>query len=118
MWTSVGLFLISLVWDWIIKPGVDTRWLYFTSGIILAGTIYRFGFSNLAKKNRQRISSLQEDNPCLFAIQEWHSYPLVVFMIFLGIALLKFTPIPKPFLGILYIGIGGGLGSASVYYYH
>lgn len=118
MWASVGLFLISLAWDWIMKPGVETRWLYFTSGIILAGLIYWFGFSKLAKKNRQRISSLQEDNPCLFAFQEWHSYPLVVFMIFLGITLRKFTPIPKPLLGILYMGIGGGLGSASLHHYH
>ena len=94
MWTLVGIFLISLAWEWIMKPGVKTHWLYFSLGIVLAGLIYRYGFSRLAKKNSQRIAFLQEDNPCLFAFQEWHSYPLVVFMIFLGISLRKFTPIP------------------------
>ena len=118
MWTSVGIFLISLAWEWIMKPGVNPHWLYIISGIISAGLIYRFGFSRLAKKNCQRIDLLQVDNPCLFAFQEWHSYPLVVFMILLGITLRKFTPIPKPLLGILYMGIGGGLGTASIHYYH
>jgi hypothetical protein len=57
------------------------------------------------------------EKPCLFAFQAWHSYPLVIVMIGLGITLRKFTPIPKPLLGILYIGIGGGLGLASLHYY-
>lgn len=118
MWTSVGIFLISLAWEWIRKPGVNSRWFYVISGFILAGLIYQFGFSRLAKKNSQRIDQLQEEKPCAFAFQEWHSYPLVVFMILLGITLRKYTPIPKPILGILYIGIGGGLGSASIHYYH
>ena len=60
---------------------------------------------------------MTEEKPCLFAFQEWHSYPLVIFMIALGITLRKFTPIPKPLLGILYIGIGGGLGLSSFHYY-
>jgi hypothetical protein len=38
-------------------------------------------------------------------------------MIALGITLREYTPIPKPLLGILYIGIGGGLGLASFHYY-
>jgi len=118
MWTSVGIFLISLAREWIMKPGVNSRWIYLISGVILAGLIYQFGFSKLAKKNNQRIDQLQVEEPCLFAFQQWHSYPLVVFMILLGITLRKFTPIPKPLLGILYIGIGGGLGSASIHYYH
>jgi hypothetical protein len=57
------------------------------------------------------------DTPCLFAFQQWYSYPLVLCMIALGITLRKYTPIPKPLLGILYSGIGGGLGLASLYYY-
>jgi hypothetical protein len=118
MWTSVGIYLISLAWEWIMKPDLNQRWLYFISGIILAGLIYQFGFSRLAKKNSQRIEKLQEEKPCAFAFQEWQSYPLVVIMILLGITLRKFTPIPKPLLGILYFGIGGGLGSASIHYYH
>lgn len=117
MWTGVGIFLISLAWGWIFTPGVEKSWIYWLPGTLLAGLIYYFGFSRLARKNSQRIQNLQEEKPCIFAFQEWHSYPLVLFMIALGITLRKFTPIPKPLLGILYIGIGGGLGSSSIHYY-
>ena len=117
MWTGVGIFLISLAWEWIFTPAVDKRWFYWLPGLILAGLIYYFGFSRLARKNSHRIQQLSVEKPCLFAFQEWHSYPLVLFMIALGITLRKYTPIPKPLLGILYIGIGGGLGLASIHYY-
>lgn len=117
MWTGVGLFLISLAWGWIFAPDVSSRWIYWIAGFLLATLIYYFGFSKLAKKNSKRIDGMPEEKPCIFAFQEWHSYPLVLFMIALGLTLRKFTPIPKPLLGILYIGIGGGLGSASFHYY-
>lgn len=117
MWTGVGVFLISLAWGWIFNPGVEKRWIYWVPGLVLASLIYHFGFSRLARKNSNRINDLSIEKPCLFAFQEWHSYPLVLFMIALGITLRKYTPIPKPVLGILYTGIGGGLGGASIHYY-
>jgi hypothetical protein len=117
IWTCVGIFLISLAWGWIFVPTVAKPWIYWLPGLILAGLIYFFGFSRLAKKNSRRIQDLESEKPCLFAFQKWHSYPLVLFMIALGITLRTQTPIPKPLLGILYIGIGGGLGSASIHYY-
>lgn len=117
MWTCVGIFLISLAWGWIFVPDVAKPWMYWLPGLVLASMIYYFGFSRLAKKNSLRIQNLTVEKPCLFAFQEWHSYPLVLFMIALGITLRTYTPIPKPLLGILYIGIGGGLGSASIHYY-
>ncbi len=117
MWTAVGIFLISLAWSWISAPDVSTRWIFWFAGFFLAFMIYYFGFSKLANKNSKRIDEIPIEKPCIFAFQEWHSYPLVLFMIALGITLRIFTPIPKPLLGILYIGIGGGLGSASYHYY-
>ena len=117
MWTGVGAYLISLAVGWVFAPTVKSPWNYWLPGIGLAYLIFQFGFSTLASKNSLRINNLSEEKPCLFAFQEWHSYPLVLFMIGLGITLRKFTPIPKPLLGILYIGIGGGLGLASFLYY-
>ena len=117
MWTGVGFFLISLALDWILSPQVSKAWAYLLPGIILVGLIFRFGFSRLSRKNSSRISELKAEKPCLFAFQEWHSYPLVLVMIGLGITLRKYTPIPKPLLGILYLGIGGGLGLSSIHYY-
>lgn len=117
VWSCVGVFLISLALEWIWQPGVVSRWKYLVPGGILAFLIFRFGFSRLAMKNSDRIQELPVDKPCLFAFQEWHSYPLVLFMVGLGITLREFTPISKPLLGVLYIGIGGGLGGASLLYY-
>ena len=117
MWTGVGVLLISLAVEWVFAPTVKSPWNYWLPGIGLAYLISQFGFSRLASKNSLRINNHPEEKPCLFAFQEWHSYPLVVLMIGLGITLRKFTPIPKPLLGILYIGIGGGLGLASFLYY-
>ena len=117
IWTGVGLYLIYLALGWIFQPGVAGNWYYWVPGIILAGLIYRYGFSKLALKNSRRIQEYTEDKPCLFAFQEWHSYPLVLVMIGLGIGLRKYSPIPKPLLGIMYLGIGGGLGGASFHYY-
>jgi hypothetical protein len=117
MWTGVGIFLVSLAVEWIFSPEVESPWLYWLPGAALAYLIFQFGFSKLARKNSQRIDSLPVEKPCLFAFQAWHSYPLILLMIGLGITLRKFSPIPKPLLGILYIGIGGGLGISSFYYY-
>jgi len=117
MWTGVGFFLVSLAVEWVFVPDVISPWKFWLPGIGLAYMIYQFGFSKLARKNCLRINKLVDEKPCLFAFQEWYSYPLVLFMIGLGIALRKFTPIPKPLLGILYIGIGGGLGASSFHYY-
>jgi hypothetical protein len=117
MWSSVGIYLIYLAVNWIFAPGVDQIWRYLVPGVLLAFLIYRFGFSRLSLRNSRRIEGLASDNPCLFAFQEWHSYPLVLVMIGLGITLRKYTPIPKPLLGILYFGIGGGLSGASLVYY-
>jgi len=87
------------------------------AGVLLASAIYFFGFSKLAKKNIQRLTDMAGDKICIFAFQEWTSYPLVVVMIGLGISLRNFLPIPKPYLASLYIGIGGGLFLSSLYYY-
>ncbi len=116
-WTGVGFYLISLALGWIFAPEYDAPWKFWIPGIILALLIYQFGFSRLAIKNSLRIEDIPDEKPCLFAFQEWHSYPLIFFMIGLGITLRTYTPIPKPLLGILYIGIGGGLGLASPVYY-
>jgi hypothetical protein len=73
------------------------------------------GFSLLAKKNIQRIQRLP-DKTCVFAFQEWTSYPLIAVMITMGI-LLRHSSIPKTLLAPMYIGIGGGLIIASLHYY-
>lgn len=41
----------------------------------------------------------------------------MIVMISLGIFLRLYSPIPKPLLAVMYIGIGGSLFLASLHYY-
>ncbi len=117
VWFGVGLMLIRFASRW-LKPEVfPTNFLLVVAGLVLATGVYLFGFSKLAKKNILRINEIKGKKICLFAFQAWTSYPLVVFMIFLGIYLRTSSIFPKPLLAILYLGIGGGLLSASTHYF-
>lgn len=115
MWSAVGLMLCTLAYGWLIQVEVLNALLLAAAGILLGTAIYRFGFLGLAIKNINRIHLLPE-KACLFAFQEWKSYPLIAVMIALGITL-RHSPIPKPYLAVLYIGIGLGLFLASLQYY-
>jgi hypothetical protein len=117
VWFGVGLMLIVFASRWLNLVVFFIMLLLITAGLLLATGIYFFGFSKLATKNIKRISGLEGEKVCLFAFQAWTSYPLVLFMIFLGIYLRTYSPFPKPLLAILYLGIGGGLLSASLHYF-
>ena len=117
MWFCVGMMLISLTFEWLKPVVLVSMILLIAAGLILAGLIYFFGFSKLAKKNINRIREIKNERVCFFAFQKWSSYPLILFMISLGIFLRTSTAIPKPLLSILYIGIGGGLLSSSLHYF-
>jgi hypothetical protein len=117
VWMAVGIMLIGFASHWLRAVSFPAWILYAIIGIGLAGGIYLFGFSKLAKKNIDRIFSLADGRICLFAFQEWKSYPLVVFMVALGIYLRIYSPVPKPLLAILYLGIGGGLALSSLHYF-
>ncbi|MBI9047341.1 MAG: hypothetical protein JEZ06_22830 [Anaerolineaceae bacterium] len=117
IWFGVGLMLIryAVTWELMLAyPG--SLWVLIT-GLALGSGIYFFGFSRLAKKNIMRINAYQSDKVCLFAFQKWSSYPLVVFMISLGIYLRVYSSLPKYLLSILYFGIGGGILSSSIHYF-
>jgi hypothetical protein len=116
MWSGVGIMLTSLAIGWIWPLDWQFTLLIAGVGIVLALIIHRFGFSKLAAKNGRRIEDLSGQKHCLFAFQEWKSYPLVAFMIALGITL-RNSPLPKHYLAILYLGIGISLFLSSLQYY-
>lgn len=117
LWTGVGIMLSTMGIFWLLPFNELYLILFLILGVLLGLAIYKFGFSKLAKKNINRICGYENEKVCLFAFQEWKSYPLVLFMIALGIGLRKFSPIPKPYLAILYLGIGIGLLFSSLHYY-
>ena len=117
MWSGVGVMLAYLAYGWLRPIELEEALWKALAGLLLALAIYRFGFSKFADRNIQRIQAYIKNKVCVFAFQEWTSYPLVVVMVSMGIGLRKFSPIPKPWLAILYIGIGGSLFCASFHYY-
>ena len=117
IWSCVGILLTRLAYGWLLPV---ERWAAVPlalMGGLLAFAIYRFLFTWFADKNMRRVDNLSKDKICIFAFQQWTSYPLVVFMVTLGISLREYSPVPKPFLAVMYIGIGGGLLIASFRYY-
>ncbi len=56
-----------------------------------------------------------EGTKCVFSFITWKSYVVVAVMVAMG-ALLRHSPIPKPYLSILYIGIGLALLLSSIRY--
>lgn len=115
MWSTAGVMLCSMAYYWL--KGVD--WLTALPlglfGIILSLAAYGFGFSGIAQKNIDRICLLPERG-CIFAFQAWKSYLIIACMITLGI-ILRHSPIPKHYLAIVYMTIGGALLLSSLHYY-
>lgn len=118
LWAAVGCMLTIIASQWLQPVGWVFQILIIVCGLLMAGGISRWGFSRLALKNILRIEAYAQEKVCLFAFQKWSSYPLVAFMISLGIYLRKFSTFPKPALAILYFGIGGGLFLASRHYFN
>src|SRR5574340_480598 len=110
VWLGVGIMLMGFAAGW-LRLTASPTW-YVIAGVTLASGIYLLGFSKLAKKNIQRIQSMAATRVCVFAFQGWRSYPLVAFMVSLGIYLRRYSAVPKPMLAVVYLGIGGGLLSS------
>jgi len=117
MWSGVGIMLVAFAANWLSLVHSWMVILLILAGLLLASGIYFFGFSKLASRNVQRIINIPKERVCLFAFQKWTSYPLVLVMIAMGIYLRLYSPIPKPYLAILYFGLGLSLFASSLQYY-
>lgn len=117
MWSAVGILLGSYALSWLKLAEIWFRVVLLSFGLILAAAIYFWGFSKIAMKNIHRIDAYVKEKVCLFAFQKWSSYPLVLVMISMGIYLRKYSPFPKQFLAVVYLGLGGGLFLSSLHYY-
>ena len=117
MWAGVGIVLNRYSYQWLKGFKWFEVLFYVICGGILALTIYKFGFSKFSKKNIRRVENIQSDKPCIFAFQQWTSYPLIVVMISLGVYLRLYSPFPKSLLAVAYIGIGGSLFLSSFNYF-
>jgi hypothetical protein len=115
MWIGVGLMLNSFAYQWLHNFTGGYKSVYAGIGLTGALIIHHFGFLKVVNKNLDRISQL-EGKPCAFSFMSWKSYLIVLVMVSIGIAL-RHSSIPKQYLSILYIGIGGSLILSSIRYF-
>ena len=112
IWIAVGCLLCvrAVVWLELFSPGAEL--LLESIGGIAAFVVYRYGLSKVVGKNIDRIATLPE-KACVFAFAAWRSYVLIGLMVSLGITL-RSSPIPKFYLAIPYMAMGGALLLGSV----
>lgn len=115
MWCGVGLMLIGWTWVWSVEAGWQAVWPFIFAGA-LTGIGTTLFFRIMARHNHDRLKRLPQ-KPCLFAFQSWWSYPLVVFMMGLGLAM-KASPLPRTWLAGMYLAIGAGLFFAGLQYFY
>jgi len=114
VWLLVGIMLVFLAYTWLSASSDINIYLFAGAGVAIALFAHHFGFIKIANKNLNRILQMN-GKKCLFAFVPWKSYLIIVIMITMGITL-RHSAIPKPYLAILYIGIGLGLILSSMKY--
>jgi len=114
MWIGVGTMLLVLSYSWLNAFHVHGAFLFAAIGVAAALVIHHFGFLKIVDKNLGRILPM-EGKRCVFSFLTWKSYIMVALMIAMGV-MLRHSPIPKPYLSMLYTGIGLALVLSSIRY--
>jgi hypothetical protein len=115
MWAAVGLMLCGLAYGWLTQPPSGLALICAAIGLLIAVGANHFQFTHLAQRNIQRILRYPA-KACVFAFQAWSGYIMIIGMITLGIVL-RHSPLPKVYLAIIYVAIGGALLQASLNYF-
>lgn len=115
VWLLVGIMLVFLAYTWLSASSNLNVYLFAGAGVAIALLAHNFGFLKIADKNLRRILPMN-GKKCLFSFITWKSYLLIAVMITMGITM-RHSSIPKPYLAILYIGIGLGLILSSLRYF-
>jgi hypothetical protein len=115
LWSTVGVMLCSIAFHWMVSLLIGRMILLVSAGVLGAIVAYRFTFSSIAQKNIIRLLQFPE-KVCFFAFQAWKSYFIIIVMILLG-ATLRHSSIPKHYLAVVYLTIGGALFLSSLHYY-
>ncbi len=115
LWFGVGCMLDGLAWSWLNTETVGEAAVLGSMGFAFAMAIHHFGFLRIVDKNLARILPMQGKR-CVFSFMPWKSYLLIVGMSLLG-ATLRHSPLPKPYLAVLYTAIGTALILSSLRYF-
>jgi hypothetical protein len=114
LWFSVGCLLLGLAVFRLLSAEISQQIMCGGAGILIALPVHHFGLLKIVDKNLARLLS-GEEKKCLFSFMPWKSYLIIPVMITLGI-LLRHSAIQKPYLAILYVGMGLALLLSSLRY--
>ncbi len=115
MWIGVGTMLCTLAVRWLLQSGARPRIWFGTTGIVLSLIVYNFGFLKLVDRNIERILA-KKGKICIFGFQPWKSYLIIAIMISMGTAL-RHSSLPKQYLAVVYISMGGAMLLSSIRYF-
>ncbi len=114
MWIGVGTMLLSYAFSWMDTSQGTSAFAFVGIGVVMALAIHHFGFLRIVDTNLRRILPMA-GKKCIFSFMTWKSYIIVAVMVTMGV-LLRQSSVPRPFLSVLYIGIGLSLILSSVRY--
>jgi hypothetical protein len=114
LWIGVGVMLNALAYTWLKPASPGYTFAAAGIGIVAALLIHHLGFLRVVDKNLARILPMK-GRRCVFAFMPWKSYILILLMISAGLYL-RYSPVPKKYLAILYIAIGTALFLSSIRY--
>jgi hypothetical protein len=114
IWFCVGIMLLVVAYSWLSTAPRTITFTLLGSGVVVALLVHHFGFLKIVDKNIQRILPMVEKK-CLFSFISWKSYLMIIIMVAMG-ACLRRSAIPRPYLAILYTGIGLALILSSLRY--
>jgi hypothetical protein len=115
IWSAVGLLCLGYAVVWLSPVGAPLLVGLAAAGLLTAAAFMRFVFLGIVRKNIARI----EDGPTrasAFAFQGWKSYLVTVLMVAMGITL-RHSAVPKPYLAVIYEGVGAALLLTSLLYH-
>lgn len=115
VWSAIGIILCRFAATWLSGVVLEKLIWFVLTGVIFSLLKSYFGFFKVVDINIARILS-KKDRVCIFAFQAWRSYLIAILMMGVGMAL-QSSPIPKPYLSIVYIGVGGAMILSSLRYY-
>lgn len=114
MWILAGGMLLGFAAAWLRHLDAGALLVRVAAGIVAALIIHHFGFLRVVDKNLARILPM-DGKRCLFSFMNWKSYLLVAVMALMG-AVLRYSPIPKHLLAVPYAAIGLALLLSSIRY--
>jgi len=114
LWFSVGCILLAFAGFWLLSAERGQRIMCGGAGILIALPVHHFGLLKIVDRNLARLPA-GDEKKCLFSFMPWKSYLIIPVMITLGV-LLRHSAIPKPYLAILYVGMGLALLLSSLRY--